>query len=215
MGEAFLFGSFLKNKGKLPIGYTELEYIESTGTQYINTGIVPNNNTRVYLKVNYSETEGHLFGSRISTSSTDKFMLLYTADKTDYRTDYYSKNINTGITHLSQPIIIDKNKNITTFEDCLGTTYSYTHTNGTFTGTYPMFLFASNTGGTASYRATMEAYFCGIYSNGTIVRDFVPCMRDRDGHVGYYDLCNSSSPFDGTPFYGNNGTGLFVAGPEV
>ena len=28
-------------KSKLPSGYTELEYLESTGTQYIDTGIIP------------------------------------------------------------------------------------------------------------------------------------------------------------------------------
>ena len=33
--------------GRLPSGYTELQYIESTGTQYINTGFQPNQNTRV------------------------------------------------------------------------------------------------------------------------------------------------------------------------
>jgi hypothetical protein len=30
----------------LPAGYTELQYIESTGTQYIDTGYIPNSNTR-------------------------------------------------------------------------------------------------------------------------------------------------------------------------
>ena len=30
-----------------------------------------------------------------------------------------------------------------------------------------------------------------------------------------YDLCGSASPFDGTPFYGNSGTGTFNAGPEI
>ena len=33
---------------QLPTGYTELEYIESTGTQYIDTGIVNWNNTLEY-----------------------------------------------------------------------------------------------------------------------------------------------------------------------
>lgn len=30
-------------KNGLPSGYTELEYIESSGTQYVDTGVVPNN----------------------------------------------------------------------------------------------------------------------------------------------------------------------------
>ena len=31
----------------LPSGYTRLEYIESTGTQYIDTGFIPNQDTRI------------------------------------------------------------------------------------------------------------------------------------------------------------------------
>ena len=31
----------------LPSGYTQVEYIESTGTQYIDTGYIPNNNSEI------------------------------------------------------------------------------------------------------------------------------------------------------------------------
>lgn len=33
----------LKGDSRLPCGYTELEYIVSSGTQYVDTGVVPNN----------------------------------------------------------------------------------------------------------------------------------------------------------------------------
>lgn len=33
----------------LPVGYTQIEYIESTGNQAINTGITPDLNTRVTM----------------------------------------------------------------------------------------------------------------------------------------------------------------------
>ena len=38
----------------LPEGYTELDYIESTGAQYINTGFKPNQNSRIVAE--YSAT---------------------------------------------------------------------------------------------------------------------------------------------------------------
>ena len=38
----------------LPNGYTKLEYIESTGTQYISTGITPTENTKVVIEFNSS-----------------------------------------------------------------------------------------------------------------------------------------------------------------
>ena len=39
-------------KQGLPSGYTELAYIQSSGTQYINTGFKQNQNSRVVMHVN-------------------------------------------------------------------------------------------------------------------------------------------------------------------
>ena len=41
----------------LPSGYKRLEYIQSTGTQYIDTGFKPNNNTRVVMDLLYTGNE--------------------------------------------------------------------------------------------------------------------------------------------------------------
>lgn len=38
----------LKGDSRLPSGYTELEYIESSGTQYVDTRVVPNNKGGVH-----------------------------------------------------------------------------------------------------------------------------------------------------------------------
>ena len=38
----------LKGDSRLPSGYTELEYIESSGTQYVDTGVVLNNKGGVH-----------------------------------------------------------------------------------------------------------------------------------------------------------------------
>lgn len=38
----------LKGGSRLPSGYTELEYIVSSGTQYVDTGVVPNNKGGVH-----------------------------------------------------------------------------------------------------------------------------------------------------------------------
>ena len=46
----------LKGDSRLPSGYTELEYIESSGTQYVDTGVVPNNKGEVlYIDKNRIE----------------------------------------------------------------------------------------------------------------------------------------------------------------
>jgi len=42
----------------IPTSYTPVEYIESSGTQYIDTGYKPNNNTKAVF-------EGYLSGSNV------------------------------------------------------------------------------------------------------------------------------------------------------
>lgn len=39
---------WISAKNRLPSGHTELEYIESSGTQYVDTGVVPNNKGGVH-----------------------------------------------------------------------------------------------------------------------------------------------------------------------
>ena len=40
----------LKGSSRLPSGYTQLEYIQSSGTQYIDTGIKPNQDTSIEIE---------------------------------------------------------------------------------------------------------------------------------------------------------------------
>ena len=184
----------------LPSGYTQLEYIESTGTQYIDTGFKPNNNTRVVMDITPVSVNGtHLFGSRSSNSASDYFLFLCPGGH--YRDDYAADKLVTTIAPSGR-VVIDKNKNSIT----IGGTTS-THMAASFTGAYPIALLASNTGGSVTYFTKAKLYSCRIYSNGTLVRDFFPC-KNASGAVGLYDTV-------GRQFYANAGTGSFTAGPEV
>ena len=182
----------------LPSGYTRLEYIESTGTQYIDTGFKPNNNTRVVMDITPVSVDGtHLFGSRSSNAASDYFLLLCTGGH--YRDDYAADKLVTTIAPSGR-VVIDKNKNSIT----IGGTTS-THTAASFTGAYPIALMASNTGGSVTYFTKAKLYSCRIYSNETLVRDFIPC-KNASGAVGMWDDANSR-------FYANAGSGAFTAGP--
>ena len=44
------------NTGILPAGYQQVEYIQSTGTQYINTRYIPNSNASIEMKASNSST---------------------------------------------------------------------------------------------------------------------------------------------------------------
>lgn len=185
----------------LPQGYTQVEYIESSGTQYIDTGFVPNQDTRVVMEVEQSVTYkvSWLFGVR-TASGKNTFAFLAYRDK--YRTDYNSTTSSYYDASITAMTHVDKNKNITT----LNGTEVITQTYATFNCQYSLLLLAMNTAGTASGFTSAKLRSVFIYDNGTLVRDFVPCRRDSDRAVGLYDMVNGV-------FYGNVGTGIFTC-PE-
>ena len=51
-------------QSNLPSGYTEVGYIESSGTQYIDTGICPTNNTKVEVVFSADKNSVFVYGSR-------------------------------------------------------------------------------------------------------------------------------------------------------
>lgn len=190
-----------KAAGRMPDGFAELEFIQSNGAQYIDTGFKPNQDTRVVFDFYpVSTTNTHFFGSRTSSSANNRFLTIHAGDLGAIRDDFGSQNTNTKIVP-SERTVIDKNKNVTDINGKM-----FIHTSATFTG-LPIYLFASNNGGTASNMTSIKLYSCQIYDNGTLARDFVPCVN-VSGEAGLYDLV-------GEKFYGNSGTGAFSVGPET
>lgn len=49
----------------------------------------------------------------------------------------------------------------------------------------------------------IRIYYAKIWDNGTLIRDFIPAVRNDDGVIGMYDQVNDV-------FYTNDGTGSFV-----
>ena len=188
----------------IPSGATKLRYIQATGEQRINTGFYPNQDTRLVCKIsglpNAAQSQSP-FGTRTSTSSSDRFSFIAAGTGT-YRSDFYNNNVaySSGVS-FDDAFVIDKNKNVTTLN---GET-SVTHTTGTFTASYPLWLFDMNTKGASSAPAEMCLWYCQIYDNGTLVRDFIPVQLST-GEVGMWDNVNSV-------FYGDAAGVGFVAGP--
>ena len=191
------------SKRNLPSGYTQVEYIGSTGTQYINTGFIPNQGTRVVMEIyapatsNTSSSE-YICGVRTSTSA-NQFALQTLGGTYSYR---YGTQNGSGVisTSITERFKADLNKNIFNVNGV-----SYTFTAETFTCPNTFTLFAMNNNGTNGYSAhkNMKLYSCQIYDNGTIVRDYVPCTQN--GVAGLYDIVNGV-------FYTNSGTGTFAVG---
>ena len=189
--------------GLLPEGYKRLLYIESTGTQYINTGFNPNNNTRVLMDVQHNNytANGSYFFYFGCTDGTNT-LAIGDASSADNLIRHYYGGTNYGNT-WNVPIgsrrIVDCNKQTAIVD---GTAKSYS--TYTFSFNIPMFLFGYNNRGAFAYSASMKLFSCKIWDNGDLVRNYVPA-KNPDGVVGLYDTVNGAF---------NAGVGTFVAGPE-
>lgn len=186
-----------KPASRLPEGYAEVQYIQSSGTQYVDTGFKPNQDTRVLIKLSTSETGSHtVFGADFSWTD-DGFAL-------GVGFTHYGKETGTisGLNNES-PHEVDFNKNIIFMDGSTVLTMGAS----TFSVPHNLALFANNRAGGIQGKTTMALYYCRIYDGNTIIRDYIPC-KNAGGAVGLYDLVDGK-------FYGNAGTGSFTAGPVV
>ena len=192
----------------LPSGYTQLEYIQSSGTQYINTGFVPSPDTRAVIDAQITaQTAASVayLGERSGSGSSDKtaFALWSMSTGANVSSDFFGNRVSKAMSTIGTRVLIDKNKSSVTIN---GSTITNRAAAGT--ATLPVFLLAINEkGASAGYNISAKLFACQIYESGTLVRNFIPC-KNASGAVGLYDLVNAQ-------FYANAGTGTFTAGPEV
>lgn len=188
----------------LPSGYTQLEYIQSSGTQYINTSFVPNFETRIIMdcEIISHPSNASFFGARAAAAGNDITSNTLVIMAEGYiRSDYYGSSVNNS-SIPSGRITIDRSSNVTTFSTTtLRNTVSSRSSNDT------LYLFATNTNGASSLPGRIRLYSCKIYDGETLTRDYVPC-RNSSGSVGLYDIVNNT-------FYNNQGSGTFASGPIV
>ena len=202
-------GVFLAGPPKvtLPEGYTQVEYIESSGTQRIDTGFQPNQNSRVLIDAEIlSKNSGsdHHIGTVLSNSNY--WTLRLRADRTGFAARYDGRRL-TNLTHTGNVFarhFFDHNKNVVRIDG--GTATTFAAATWSATANLPIFCYTDSGTKFSSY-TSMRLYLHEIYDNGTLVRFFIPC-KNAAGAVGLYDLV-------GQKFYGNAGTGSFAAGPVV
>ena len=186
----------------LPSGYKRLEYIQSSGTQFIDTGFKPNQNTRVLAEAYLVDsTNGFpsVFGTR--SGSSLQFWAFWAPREKIFHGRYNTQviNVKSSPTDLD---IYDFNKNTLTINGVKSQA-----TAKTFTASNNLWVFGVNSSGSLQYGSSVRLYLFKIYDNGTLIRDFVPCIN-ASGEVGLYDLV-------GKQFYRNAGTGTFTAGPVI
>lgn len=175
---------------------TELEYIQSSGTQFINAGFKPNQNTRVVMKMKSSQSTGNnvwLFGCQKSWSTNGYAVSTYTAE--------FGNNSTTTAFTIYDGVVHEVDFDCGTLKIDGLTVWT---SSGTFQTEFDLYLAAINANGSAS-GFDGSIYSCQIYDNGTLIRDYI-AVKLSDGTVGLYDKLHGL-------LYINVGTGTFTAGP--
>jgi len=194
---------------RLPTEYQEVEYIKTTGTQYIDTGVIGKNGISAELKFELSTKDnGSLLGNRM-TGTTRFWPAMWYNNKwnSTIAVDSYSTHSTT----------INANTIYTTYfkSDSSGWTFDVNNNrvssgNLTVNNTNNMWMFGTNNNdsSTLQYPFKGKAYYAKIWNGDELVRYFIPCYRKSDNKPGLYDLVNNV-------FYTNNGTGEFSIGSPI
>ena len=195
-----------KFKGWKVMPDTAIEYIESTGTQWIDTGIkFTSENVKAEITASYNSTcaSRGMFGAQ-------------NAQYTNSAIVFYNNNLYIGNSYNPGVQVFSSNKATITVTASNGV-YSLKIYNGnTITENFSGSVISNSSwlignmhlGSNVPYvGCSGKFYSVKLWNNGTLVRDMVP-IKDEDGVPCMYDFVTKQK------FY-NAGTGNFIAGPEI
>lgn len=196
---------------RLPSEYQEVEYIQSSGTQYINTWWFPSSN---YCKVIMDWT--------VYTWSSYWSVFLWMSNWSNsysLQTEHSTWQLNVGSAWNRNTWISFVNETdwIFTFEanngsisvNIAGSTYTWSYSWSVAQSTRPMYIFAFDENWSATWKVNMKLREFKIYSDAsTLNRDLIPCYRKLDSVIWMYDTVNNV-------FYTNSWTWTFTKWPDV
>lgn len=194
----------VENIGGLPSEYEAVEYIESTGTQYIDTGYIATPATNIECEIYADSNTPTWYCAWGSYTSTASFQLML--KNSESRFEYYTGN---GSVYFLA-CYNQKIKFMTSYTGAQWDAedgFSSASRSSSHTTTYSLGIFAGHESDGFNAGVLMRCYYFKIFEAGNLVRNFVPCIRKSDDEAGLYDLVNGV-------FYTNAGTGDFVV-PSV
>lgn len=193
----------LNNPKRLPRGYQPLDWIEATGTQYINTGYYLDwtKDINIWLDIDTTDTinDGSwksIFGYRRGSNEA----LCVFIRPTEIALDYYGGGgftITPGRHHL----YIQKTKFTV---DGLSKNATWTYPDSLTTAYYPLWI--GQGAGNPGIRNNKLRIHKVVINNGTVTHTYLPAIRANDLKIGMFDINYNQ-------FYPDAAGGNFVAGP--
>lgn len=185
------------DSSSLPSHLERAEYLEATGTQYIDLGYPLGYENKVVVDI-YSTrmtTSHFIFGD--ATTTTRGFTLEVNTGNSLCR--FGNTSNNTAKYKDERQLWISDYNGI----DINGTHYPWSATPTDFTTEGNVFLCAvRNASGAAQYFYRGKIYSCQIYENDVLIHDYIPCFNTENRRPCMYDTIT------GIELY-NQGTGEF------
>lgn len=207
--------------------YTQLEYIKTSPTQYIDTGILPSINLVMEYTVQGNFTTAptssyYLFGRDYDYTSSSSTVHTY------WSMSIYRNTLNRPYVYWNSSSL--HSRTITNFSVADKHTYKF-YNNGwdidgvtqdtktvftsisrpNYCNTYPIFLNGYNYEGTQTSGQSFIIYSCKFYEGNKLIRDLVPAKNNVTNRTGLYDKITGAflTTQDSTSSAENN----FEAGP--
>ena len=188
-----------------------VQYLESSGTQYIDTGIIPTWDTTFTATYEYLSTV---------SGSGNYDMIAGVRTTSAQATRYYPISLNGSLlkeryvfstkavskTHLARArhtiVFNDENHHVVVDGDDLGA-----FTAQLSESTRTCWLFGANSEISTHWYSAARIYECTLVTNGVPARTFIPVV-DENGEACMFDEVEQK-------LYRNLGTGSFTAGPRM
>lgn len=186
--------------------YHKVEYLQATGTQWINSGIKAVNKMTIEVEYSYSDTSQY---GCVFDAQTGNFTFI----RRNNTSNTYSIGLpyQKVITNVGSIVLNTKYKAIAHYErgnsyvKVDGTTLA-TSTDSFSNDNYNIYLFACNQGNSALFLLKGKIYSFKVTVDNVVTFDGVPV---RSGQTGYlYDKVSKT-------LLSNSGSGSFTLGPDI
>lgn len=197
-----------EKEGMLPAGYTQLEYIESQGNQWIDTGQCLTTDLKWYLKVQWTSLTNNNpqgFGTERWNNTPLTIARIY------QRRGNSTQGFVFGDTsaYANYAVSPDYSIHEISVENGSQTYDGVVVSNGTLSNdgsaaNDTILLLAVHGNGAVQYKCTNTRLYSSVmWKNGVQIRNFIPALRLSDNNPGLYDIVNDR-------FYVNQGSGEFL-----
>lgn len=203
--------------GNTPADYTPVEYIQFSGSEYIDTNYTPTHNMStaiMFSASSYSNNALFIYGAGVASS--DRAWELYPWNdglQFNYGTAADLTTVPAPTSNLLNTKVLaiqNKTKFSAMYNNAI---YTGTHSVNSFIAPYTLYIGALHRSSVITFAGKgtkLNIYGMMIHDDGVLVRNFIPVIYHNPTYdeAGLYDTVTGK-------FYGNSGSGTIVAGPKA